>query len=115
MILAMDLYDSMRESLIRAGREAARVRFIGEVQARLVALRLARRSLRDDLVQQTLELYRRNAIQHPELAAACRELDLIDQDIDRLQAAVGRARGGDAYRPKSPTVTDITRHEPPEA
>ena len=40
----MDLFDTVKDGIVRAGREAARVRFIGEIQARLVSLRLARRS-----------------------------------------------------------------------
>jgi hypothetical protein len=40
----MDLFDTVMEGLVRAGREAGRVRFIGKVQARLVGLRLARRA-----------------------------------------------------------------------
>ena len=105
----MDVFETMKDGLVRAGREAARVRFIGEVQARLVTLRLTRRARRDTLVEQTLELYRRNAIQHPALVAACRELDDIDQEIDRLEAAITRARGSPPGRPRSPTVTEISR------
>jgi hypothetical protein len=109
----MDLFDSVMDGIARAGREAGRVRFIGEVQARLVGLRLARRSRRDALVNEVLALYRRHAIQHPTLTPLCRELDEIDQEIERLDAALARARGNAGARPTSPVVTDITTRRPP--
>ncbi len=106
----MDLFDTVKDGIVRAGREAARVRFIGEIQARLVSLRLARRSRRDALVQEVMALYRRNAIHHPSLAPLCRELDEIDLDIERLEAALTRARGAAPQRPPAPpTVTEISQ------
>lgn len=107
----MDLVDSVKTGIVRAGREAARVRFIGEAQARLVALRLARRSRRDALIEEVLDLYRHNAIHHPALVPICRELDEINNEIERIEAAVARARGNAEQRPSSPVVTEITRHQ----
>ncbi len=104
----MDLFDTVKDGIVRAGREAARVRFIGEVQARLVGLRLARRGRRDALVDETLTLYRRNALQHPTLTPLCHELDEIDSEIERLEAALARARGSAEPRPTPPVVTEIT-------
>lgn len=106
----MDLFDSVMGGIVRAGREAGRVRFIGEVQARLVALRLARRSRRDALTAEVLALYRANAIQHPALTPLCRELDELEQEIERLEAAIERARGNPVPRSSTPVVTEITRH-----
>ena len=103
----MDLMDTVKDGIVRAGREAARVRFIGEVQARLVGLRLARRGRRDLLVDETLSLYRRGAIQHPTLAPLCGEIDSIDGEIERLEAALARARGTAAPRPTPPVVTAL--------
>ena len=97
------------EGLVRAGREAGRVRFIGEVQARLVGLRLARRARRDALAAEVLTLYRRNAIHHPSLVPLCRALDEVEQEMERLEAALERARGSAAPRPTPPIVTEITR------
>ncbi len=105
----MDLLDTVKDGIVRAGREAARVRFIGEVQARLVGLRLARRSRRDLLVDEVLALYRRNGIHHPTLVPLCRELDELDGEVERLEAALARARGSAEPRPGSPVVTEITR------
>ncbi len=111
----MELFDSMMEGLVRAGREAARVRFIGEVQARLLALRLARRSKRDNVVDHVLDMYRRQAITDPTLTALCRELDTVDQEIERLDAALGRARGNQPTRTSTPVVTEVTsQHRPRE-
>ncbi len=101
----------MMDSLVRAGREAGRVRVIAEVQARLVPLRLSRRSQRDRLAAAVLALYRKNAITDPELRAACRELDETEQEIEHLEAVMARARG-DAPPPAAPVVTEITA-EPP--
>jgi len=106
----MDLFDSVKDGIVRAGREAARVRFIGEVQARLVALRLARRSRRDALLDELLILYRRNAIHHPALVPLCREVDVIDAEIEHLESAMARARGTAEPRPSSPVVTEIALH-----
>jgi hypothetical protein len=39
----------------------------------------------------------------------CRELDEVEQEIERLEAALERARGNAAPRPTPPTVTEITR------
>src|SRR5947209_19840700 len=89
----MDLFDTVMEGIVRAGREAGRVRFIGEVQARLVGLRLTRRARRDALANEVLALYRRNVIHHPSLVPLCRELDAVEQEIERLDAALERARG----------------------
>jgi hypothetical protein len=105
----MDLFDTVMEGIVRAGREAGRVRFIGEVQARLVGLRLARRGRRDALANEVMDLYRHHAIHHPNLVPLCRELDEVEQEIERLEAALERARGGAAARPTPPTVTEITR------
>ncbi len=114
-LFGMELFDAMMEGLVRAGREAARVRFIGEVQARLLALRLARRSKRDDVVDHVLDMYRRQAITDPTLTALCRELDTVDQEIERLDAALGRARGNQPTRPSTPVVTEVTsQHRPRE-
>ena len=110
----MDLFDTVMEGIVRAGREAGRVRFIGEVQARLVGLRLARRARRDALANEVLALYHRNAIHHPSLVPLCRELDEVEQEIERLEAALERARGSSAPRPTPPTVTEITRGRPNE-
>ena len=85
------------------------MRFIGEVQARLVGLRLARRSRRDLLADEVLALYRRNAIHHPALVPLCRELDELDGEMERHEAALARARGTAEPRPGSPIVTEITR------
>lgn len=109
----MDLLDTVKDGIILAGREAARVRFIGEIQARLVALRLARRGRRDALVQEIMTLYRRNAIHHPSLVPLCRDLDEVDTDIERLEEALARARGNPTTRPTPPTVTEITRPRQP--
>jgi hypothetical protein len=76
----MDLFDTVMEGIVRAGREAGRVCFIGEVQVRLVGLRLARRMRRDALANEVLTLYRRNAIHHPSLVPLCRELDEVEQE-----------------------------------
>jgi hypothetical protein len=105
----MDLFDTVMEGIVRAGREAGRVRFIGEVQARLVGLRLARRARRDALANEVLALYHRNAIHHPALVPLCRELDEVEQEMERLEAALERARGSAAPRPTPPIVTEITR------
>jgi len=105
----MDLFDTVMEGIVRAGREAGRVRFIGEVQTRLVGLRLARRARREALANEVLTLYRRNAIHLPSLVPLCRELDEVEQEIERLEAALARARGHVASRPTPPTVTEITR------
>ena len=105
----MDLFDTVMEGIVRAGREAGRVRFIGEVQARLVGLRLARRARRDALASEVLALYRRNVIHHPSLVPLCRELDEVEREMERLEAALERARGGATPRPTPPTVTEITR------
>ena len=107
--MSMDLFGTVMEGIVRAGREAGRVRFIGEVQARLVGLRLARRARRDALANEVLTLYRRNAIHHPSLVPLCRELDEVEQEMERLEAALERARGGAAPRPTPPIVTEITR------
>lgn len=104
----MDLLDTVKGGIVRAGREAARVRFIGEVQARLMALRLSRRGRRDLLADEVLALYRRNAIHHPALVSLCREVDEIEAEIERLEAAVARARGAAEPRPSSPIITEIT-------
>lgn len=108
----MDLFDTVKDGIVRAGREAARVRFIGEVQARLVGLRLARRGRRDALVDEALSLYRRGGVQHPTLAPLCRELDGIDGEIERLEAAMARARGAAETRPTPPVVTEIAVRRP---
>jgi hypothetical protein len=109
----MDLFDSVMGGIVRAGREAGRVRFIGEVQARLVALRLARRGQRDAVANEVMELYRRDAIRHPSLTPLCRQLDATDAEIERLEAALARARGNEASHPASPIVTEITTREHP--
>jgi hypothetical protein len=106
--MSMDLFGTVMEGIVRAGREAGRVRFIGEVQARLVGLRLARRARRDALANEVLTLYRRNAIHLRSLVPLCRELDEVEQEIERLEAALERARGNAAPRPTPPTVTEIT-------
>ncbi len=108
----MDLLDTVKDGIVRAGREAARVRFIGEVQARLVGLRLARRGRRDALVDEALSLYRRGVIHHPALVPLCRELDTIDGEIERLEAALSRARGTAEPRPTPPVVTELAVHRP---
>lgn len=107
----MDLVDSVKTGIVRAGREAARVRFIGEAQARLVGLRLARRARRDALVDEVLDLYRRNSIHHPALVPICRELEEINGEMERIEAAVARARGNPDPRPSSPVITEISRHQ----
>ena len=109
----MDVLDTVMDGIVRAGREAGRVRFIGEVQARLLALRLARRGRRDALAQQVLALYRRDALHHPALSPLCRELDELEQEAERLEAALARARGNQAPRPSSPVVTEITTPQRP--
>ena len=109
----MDLFDSVMGGIVRAGREAGRVRFIGEVQARLVALRLARRGQREAVANEVMELYRHDAIRHPSLTPLCRQLDATDAEIERLEAALARARGNEASRPSSPIVTEITTREHP--
>ena len=113
--MSMDIFDSVMGGIVRAGREAGRVRFIGEVQARLVGLRLARRGQRDALANEVMELYRRNAIHHPSLVPLCRQVDATDAEIDRLEAALARARGNESSRPSSPVVTEITtrQHQEP--
>lgn len=108
--MSMDLFDTVKDGIVRAGREAARVRFIGEIQARLVSLRLARRSKREAVVNEVLSLYRRNGIQSPSLLPLCRDLDEIERDVERLEAALARARGSASPRPTTPTVTEITHH-----
>ncbi len=110
----MDIMDSVKDGIVRAGREAARVRFIGEAQARLVTLRLLRRGRRDAVVDEALRLYRRNAIGQPSLVPLCRELDDIDNEIDRLEAGMARARGGAPSRPSSPVVTELDHPRRPE-
>src|SRR5436305_13634847 len=97
--MSMDLFDTVMEGIVRAGREAGRVRFIGEVQARLVGLRLARRGRRDALANEGLALYRRHAIHHPALVPLCRVLDEVEQQIERLEPALQRAQAGAAPRP----------------
>lgn len=109
--MSMDLFDSVMGGIVRAGREAGRVRFIGEVQARLVGLRLARRGRRDALANEVMELYRRNAIHHPSLVPLCREVDQTDGEIERLETALARARGSEPPRPSSPVVTEITARQ----
>lgn len=104
----MDLFDSMMEGIVRAGREAGRIRFIGEVQARLVALRLTRRGHRDALAAEVLALYRKNALALPTLTPLCRALDEVEQEIDRLEAAQARARGARTPRTVTPVVTEIS-------
>jgi len=110
----MDIMDSVKDGIVRAGREAARVRFIGEAQARMVTLRLLRRGRRDAVVDEVLRLYRRNAIGQPSLVPPCRELDEINDEIDRLEAGITRARGGGAPRPSSPVVTELDHPRRPE-
>lgn len=99
----------MKDGIVRAGREAGRVRVIGEAQARLVALRLTRRSKRDALADEVLALYRRGALRHPALDPLCIELESVQDDIERLEDVLARARGATPEpRPSSPVVTEIT-------
>lgn len=104
--------DSVRDGIIRAGREAARVRFMGEAQARLMTLRLARRSRRDALTSEVLDLYRRNQIHQPSLIRFCQDLDAVESEIDRLEAALARARGTTENRPSTPVVTELPPQTP---
>ena len=103
----MDLLDSMKDGIGRAVREATRVRYIAEIQARLLALRLTRRARRDALVDKALYLYRANCMQHADIQPLCADLDNTDRDIDRLLAALDRARGNPLTQ-SSTTVTEIT-------
>src|SRR5205085_8322708 len=73
--MSMDLFDTVMEGIVRAGREAGRVRFIAEVQTRLVGSRLVRRARRQALANAVLTLYRRNPFLLPSLAPLCRELE----------------------------------------
>jgi len=108
----MDLMDSVRDGIIRAGREAARVRFMGEAQARLVTLRLTRRSRRDALTSEVLDLYRRNQIHQPTLLRFCQDLDAVENEIERIEAALSRARGTTESRPATPVITELPQQTP---
>lgn len=110
----MDFFGGMKDGIVRAGREAARVRFIGEVQARLLALRLTRRTQRDAVVTEALRLYRRNAVTQAPLVPLLRDLSAMEDEIERLEAALARARGNATTPsdPRTPTVTELDRPRP---
>jgi len=109
----MDLMDSVRDGIIRAGREAARVRFIGEAQARLMTLRLTRRARREAVTTEALDLYRRNQIQQQSLLRYCQDLDAVENEIERVEAALARARGTTESRPSTPVITELPQQTPP--